>query len=383
MRVLWTLIKNNFFVSVVKKPISFAIMTILPIIVLVASSAMITYSSTGISVGISDNDSSYMSKVIDNILSNVDGIAIKRVPSNEVQSNFRDNTINIGVVMDKGFDEALKNGKIEGITIYANEGSNDYMLITSILKNHMLNFRNLGRVTGGDTDKFHEAIAKYVANTSVVSKQSLNDLYADYNNSNLFIGFLIMLIFFKASSVANIINIDKENNIYSRIFGAKVKAWQYYGANVVCNILIAMFQLLIAVFAMQYLVDISVGIRPFDLFIILSVISAVAVAFGTMCVAITKDVDSASMLSNLCILLFVLIGGSFIEVQYFPPAINTMSYISPARWALSCVMALREGASFGDISWRIGIMALMAAAFLFVAFYVTDKRDKSFMSLRS
>lgn len=383
MRVLWTLIKNNFFVSVVKKPISFAIMTILPIIVLVASSAMITYSSTGISVGIADNDNSYMSKVINNILNNVDGIAVKHISSDEVKSDFRDNTINIGVVMDKGFDEGLKNGKIEGITIYANEGSNDYMLITSILKNHMLNFRNLGRVTGGDTDKFHEAIAKYVANTSVVSKQSLNDLYADYNNSNLFIGFLIMLIFFKASSVANIINIDKENNIYSRIFSAKVKAWQYYGANVVCNILIAMFQLLIAVFAMQYLVDISVGIRPFDLFIILSVISAVAVAFGTMCVAITKDVDSASMLSNLCILLFVLIGGSFIEVQYFPPAINTMSYISPARWALSCVMALREGASFGDISWRIGIMALMAAAFLFVAFYVTDKRDKSFMSLRS
>lgn len=383
MRVLWTLIKNNFFVSVVKKPISFAIMTILPIIVLVASSAMITYSSTGISVGIADNDNSYMSKVIDNLLNNVDGIAVRHISSDEVKSDFRDNTINIAVVMDKGFDESLKDGKIEGIKIYANEGSNDYMLITSILKNHMLNFRNLGRVTGGDKDKFHEAIAKYIDNTSVVSKQSLNDLYADYNNSNLFIGFLIMLIFFKASSVANIINIDKENNIYSRIFGAKVKAWQYYGANVICNILIAMFQLLVAVLAMQYLVDISVGIRPFDLFIILSVISAVAVAFGTFCVAITKDVDSASMLSNLCILLFVLIGGSFIEIQYFPPAINTISYISPARWALACVMALREGASFGDISWRIGIMALMAAAFLFVAFYVTDKRDKTFASLRS
>lgn len=383
MKVFWALVKNNIYVSILKKPISFAIMTILPIIVLVASSAMLTYSSSGIIVGISDDDGSYMSSVISDIVEGVDGIVVKHVKSDEIESKFRDNTINVAVVMNKGFEKSLLNGKIEDITVYSNEGSNDYMLISSVLKNHMLNFRNIGRISEGNQEQFYESIKKYVDDTSVVSKASLNDLYADYNNSNLFIGFLIMLIFFKAASVANSTNVDRENNVYSRIFVAKVKSWQYYGANVVCNVAITMFQLLVAVLAMVYIVDISVGVAPLELFCILSIISAVAVAFGTFCVALTKDADSASMISNLCILVFVLLGGSFIEVQYFPHLINTISYISPARWAMSCVLALQSGAVFSDILGRIAVMGAMATVFLVIAFYVTDKRDKNFMSLKS
>ncbi len=383
MKVFWTLIINNIRISIAKKPLSFIIMTILPIIVLVASSTFIDYSSSYIIVGITDEDNSYMSKVVVDILENVDGIKTYRIGRDEIEPKFRDNTINISVVLSKGFDEGLQKGEITGIKVHSNEGSNDHMLISSLLKNHMLNFRNLGRVSSSDSDQFYESVDKYINNTSIVKKEGINDLYADYNNSNLFIGFLIMLIFFKASSVANTINVDRENNVYTRIFISNTKTWQYYGANVVCNVAISMVQILVAVFAMEYLVDVSIGIKPFDLFCILSIISTVAVAFGTLCVALTKDVDAASMISNLCILVFVLLGGSFIEVEYFPALINKLSYISPVRWAISCVLSLQGGASINDIFGRIAVMAAMTAIFLGIAFYATDKRDKNFVSLKN
>ncbi|WP_346836038.1 ABC transporter permease [Paenibacillus polymyxa] len=382
MKVFWALVKNNLRISVLRKPISFIILTILPIIVLVAASTLITYSAIYINVGVLDLDNSRISNVVGGILEEANGIKVYKLDRKEdIASKFRDNTINIAVEINKGFDEGIINGTIQDIKVYANKGSNDYMLVSSLLKNHILNFRNLGRATEGDPQKLYHAVEEYMKNSSIVSNEPLNDLYADYNNSKLFIGFLIMIIFFKSSSVANSINLDKGNNVYSRVFAAGVKSWQYHGANIVCNLLIVFFQLAIAILAMQYLTHTSVGVPPTTLLLILIIISVVAVSFGTLVVTCTKSTEAASMASNLITLVFVLLGGSFIEAEYFPGFINIISYISPARWAIACMQALQEGAMVRDIYPMIAIMVVIASIFLYVAFYIAARKDKQFKAI--
>lgn len=383
MTNLWILVKNNLRITVTKKPISFLMVLLVPVVVLVLCCKFVTYSATYINVGLVDEDQTFTSKIVIDMLKSVDGVDTFDYSKDEIIPNFKNNTINVAVEISKGFEQKLRDGKIEDILVYANDGSNDRLLISALLKNHLLNFRNLGRISQGDEQVYKDSITTYMENTSIVSKASLNDLYTDYNNSNLFIGFLILMLFFKAASVANTINVDKENNIYTRIFVSNVKTWQYYGANVICNLFIAMLQIGIAVLAMQYVVDVSIGIQTFVLFVILSIIAAIAVSFGTFCVALTKDADTASMMSNMFNLIFVILGGSFIQVEYFPDIVNVISYLSPARWATSCMMSLQAGATFAQIIPRILVMFAMAAVFLIVAFRVTYKRDKNFNATRS
>lgn len=383
MKTFLALLHNNIKMSISQKPISFFIMLVLPVIIIVTSSKVINYKITYINIGLVDEDHTYTSEYIMNLVESVDGTQSYYLSEEEVESNFKNNTINVAIVLKEGFEEALINGEIDNVTVYANEGSNDYMLISSLLKNHLLNMRNLGRVSHGDQAIYIEAIQKYIEDSELVTVDALNDLYADYNNSNLFVGFLIMLIFFKATSVANTINTDRENNVYSRIFISPVKTWQYFGANNICNTLIAMLQIVFSVVIMHYFVDVSMGMSSWALFIILSLIALVAVSFGTLCVALAKDGDTASMFSNMFILIFVLLGGSFIQVEFFPTVINWISYLSPVRWAIASVLALQGGASFSDITPYLICMMGMAIIFFVISFVVTDRKDKGFVSIRN
>jgi len=381
MRSLWALIKNNFKISIGHKPISFLIITLAPILILVIASNLITYSTSYVNVGIVDNDKTKSADAAIEIMKHVEGLNVYSMTEEEAQSGLEQNQINVVFKIDQGFEKEILNGELEGVSLEAVDGQNVYQLINSMMKNHLLNFRNLGRVTQGDEESYYQSISNYVKSSEKVNRVSLNDLYTEYNNSNAFIGFLIMFIFFKASSVANSINKDKERNVYSRIFLAKVKTWQYYGANIICNLAIVFFQLFVAVFAMQYIVHTSIGISVLPLLLILMIVSTVAVAFGTFCVAVISDNDTASMVSTLFGLLFVILGGSFIQVEYFPDLIKKISYISPIRWAMECVLNMQQGISLSEMIPELGVMGGMTVVLLTVAFIISKRKDKTFISI--
>lgn len=377
MKKICILVWNNLKLALGKKPLLSIILMIVPIILLVGSSKLISYQITYINVGIVDDDKSFLSGIVSNLLLNVDGTKSFMIEADEIEPLFKNNTINVCVEIKKGFEERIRAGEIEDILVYANEGSNDYKLVSSLLKNHVLNFRNIGRISNGDLELFETNILKYMQNTHLVEVEPLNDLYSDYNNSNLFIGFLIMLIFFRSAATSNTVNLDKETNVYTRVFTTGVSVGQYYIANIISNLLIVMVQILIALIAMP-LVDINMGMSLASAFIILSLTALVAVSFGTLCIAICNETSSASMLANMFILVFVLLGGSFIQVEFFPPLINTISYVSPVRWAIQSVLILQQGASFGDIGINLFILGIFTVVFFAISLAITAKKDKQF-----
>ena len=190
-----------------------------------------------------------------------------------------------------------------------------------------------------------------------------------------------MFVFFNASSIAGNINVDKERNVYARVFLSNVKTWQYYGANIISNLCIVLFQLAVAIITMEYIVHSSIGVPPMQLFAVLAIVATVAVAFGTACVAVINDSDTASMVSNLCSLIFVVLGGSFVQVEFFPEKIKIISYISPIRWAVSCVQSMQQGISFYDLRVNYIVMMAMTLVLLTIAFVVSKRKDKYFIAL--
>lgn len=381
MRTFYALIKNNLRITIMHKPISFLLMTITPIIVLIIASKMVSYSTTFVNVGIVDGDQTRASEAITQIVDGLDGIKVFKMNENEVEANFQSNKINTALVIRSGFQDGLLNNSIEHLVVKGNEEQNVYTLLQAILKNHLLNLRNLGKISGGDAAVFENAVGNYIASSEFVEKTSLNDLYTEYNNSNIFVGFLILFIFFNSSAIANVINIDRERNIYSRIFLSPAKVWMYYLSNVLCNLVIVAFQILAAILSMEYFTNTSIGVEPGVLFLILFLTAMVAVSLGTFYVSITEEADAASMISNFANLLIVILGGCFIQVELFPKLINAISYISPARWAMGSILDLQQGLTLGDIAGKAVLLGGMAALILAISVIITSKREKKFRSL--
>ncbi|MEK4007805.1 ABC transporter permease [Paenibacillus sp. FSL H3-0333] len=381
MRTFYALIKNNLRITIMHKPISFLLMTITPIIVLIIASKMVSYSTTFVNVGIVDGDKTRASEAITQIVDGLEGIKVFKMNENEVEANFQSNKINTALVIHSGFQDGLLNNSIEHLVVKGNEEQNVYTLLQAILKNHLLNLRNLGKISGGDAAVFENAVGNYIASSEFVEKTSLNDLYTEYNNSNIFVGFLILFIFFNSSAIANVINTDRERNIYARIFLSPAKVWMYYLSNVLCNLVITAFQILAAVLSMEYFTNTSIGVEPGVLFLILFLTALVAVSLGTFYVSITEEADAASMISNFANLLIVILGGCFIQVELFPKLINAISYISPARWAMGSILDLQQGLTLGDIAGKASLLGGMAAVILAVSVIITSKREKKFRSL--
>jgi len=381
MRTFYALIKNNLRISIMHKPVSFLLMTIAPIIVLIIASKVVSYSTTFVNVGIADGDNSRASQAVTQIVGGLEGIEVFYMDKDEVDANFQSNKINAALVIDDGFQEGLLKNSIENLVVKGNEEQNVYTLLQAILKNHLLNLRNLGKISSGDPAVFENAVDNYIASSEFVEKTSLNDLYTEYNNSNIFVGFLILFIFFNSSAIANVINIDRERNIYSRIFLSPAKVWMYYLSNVLCNLVIVAFQILAAVLSMEYFTNTSIGVEPGVLFLILFLTAMVAVSLGTFYVSITEEADAASMISNFANLLIVILGGCFIQVELFPKLINAISYISPARWAMGSILDLQQGLTLADISGKAFLLGGMAAFILAVSILITSKREKKFRSL--
>ena len=241
-----------------------------------------------------------------------------------------------------------------------------------------MNLRNIGKVAAGDVSEFEISVKNYFETSQYVEKTPLNDLYTEYNNSNIFVGILILFVFFNASSVANVINTDRERNIYSRIFLSDAKVWMYYLTNVLCNLAIAVFQIGISVLGMKYLSDSTIGLSSSSLFIILLCTAAVAISLGTFYVALFEDPDVSSMVSNLANLLIIILGGCFIQVELFPDFIDKISYISPARWAMQSILDMQQGVTMHEIQSNLFYLVGLAVGIFIVAIIITSRKERKF-----
>lgn len=378
MKTFLALIKNNIRMTILHKPLSFVLTTCIPVIVLIIASRVVTYSSSLVNVGVSDADKSVASNAIVGIIEELEGIEVFDMEAEEIESGFQSNKINVALKIDKGFQEELLNGEIENILVIGNESQNVYTLLQSILKNHLLNLRNIGKVAAGDVSEFEISVKNYFETSQYVEKTPLNDLYTEYNNSNIFVGILILFVFFNASSVANVINTDRERNIYSRIFLSDAKVWMYYLTNVLCNLAIAVFQIGISVLGMKYLSDSTIGLSSSSLFIILLCTAAVAISLGTFYVALFEDPDVSSMVSNLANLLIIILGGCFIQVELFPDFIDKISYISPARWAMQSILDMQQGVTMHEIQSNLFYLVGLAVGIFIVAIIITSRKERKF-----
>lgn len=381
MKNVYVLIKNNLKISVAQRPINFIITSLIPVIILLLASKILTSGVSYINLGIVDEDNSQSSQYLQEFIKENHEINVKSIESSDLKNQITENSLNIGLCFEEGFENELIKGNVDKIKIKGKleYGYND--ILETIIRPEIINLKNIGIVANSNEGQYHEALKNYKYNKDIIEKSSLNDLSEEYSNSNLFVGFLIMVMFFKASSIAGIISEDRENNIYTRICVAPVNTWQYYLANVVSNIIAISLQVILALLGMKYITNVSIGIPMGILFLILLVVAIISVSLGTLCISLSKDSLESSVIINIVNVVYLMLGGCFAPIEIFPDFIDKISYFSPARWIMESILDLQQGVEFVKIIPNLGIGLLFAITFFMVSAYITNRREKTFISI--
>lgn len=378
MRNIMVLIQNNLKINILKKPFSFILYTIVPVIVILLFSNMFSYSQGNIKVGVIDYDNSKTSNLlIENIKGN-DEIQLINIKERELAEKFAQKDIDFSLMIQEDFEKKLIQNNEPNISIKTQENSNLYKVVESNLEIELQNLKELSSYSNKDELRYNELLDKYINNEVKVNENSLSDLYEDYENSRIFISFLIMFMFFKATSGAYIINLDKYSNVYTKIFVAPIKTYEYYIANIISNIITLSLQIFISVLGLKYITKINIGMEYSHLLIILFIIAIVAVSLGNLFISITKTSSEAAMISNLVIMLFLMCGGAFVSLEMLPPVIRKISYFIPVRWAMMSIYDLQQGLPFEHVIKYLLILLLFATTFFIITAYKTSRTQKEY-----
>lgn len=377
MRNILVMLKNNLRMMILKKPLYFIASIVAPVVIVLVVGSLLTSGSSNMSIGVSNLDNSKSSELILKNIENQNNFTALDMNEEEIESKIKEKSIECGIIIKKGFQEGIVNGNSKNqIEIIGKDGDSIYKSIESMISIDLKNLEDLGKISNEDSKVYNNLLKDYESNKVTIERGSLRDDSKDYNNTSIFVGFLIMFMFFRSILGAERILEDKKTKVYTRIFAAPIKVYQYYLGNILASILAINLQAALSLVAIRYLININIGMSYIQMFFILFLISILAVAVGTFCIAVTRTSQEASIISNILIMILLMLGGCFVPVELFPSALDKLSKLLPTRWAMDMVLSLQDGIAINSLYKNIIIILLYSAVFFLAAAYVTKRKDK-------
>lgn len=379
MKNILVLIKNNLKISILKKPIGFIISLIAPVIILFIMLKLINFNSGYIKIGIINDDKSITSDLILSSIKSYDGFDVIEIKKEDIKNLFAENAINTVIEIEHGFEDDLIKGNTNLIKVTSIENNDISKVIKELINEKMTNINNILMASEGNKDIYYKSLDNYSESQYIkIQKESLNDLQEDYTFSQIFVGFIIMFMLIRGMTTSYRVFNEKEENVYTRIFMAPIKTYEYYVADVISGYLVVLVQVIAGVLGIRFL-GIEFGVGSFELFIILALLGLVSISLGVCCRAFSKNRTEASNIFNFANMIMIMIGGAFVPIDILPPIIEKISYFTPVRWAMEAIISIQQGSSITDVYKYLAIILLFALTFFSIGIYKTSKEEKIIM----
>ena len=102
--------------------------------------------------------------------------------------------------------------------------------------------------------------------------------------------------------------------------------------------------------------------------------AAAATGWGLLLAAVARTPAQVGSLGSALMLLFGILGGSFVPTGNFPGWLQALSRVTPNAWGLDGFTALARGGSFGSLALPLAALSLMAGL-LFAAAVLVFRRS--------
>lgn len=367
---LLILIKKNFKLLFIKKRtiISF----LYPVIFMLAIIKLSSLTGQGIKIGIVDKDSTLSSKILISSLQGGESKSFNMInldSKSDINEKIIQKDVNLVITIPEGFEDKTLKGNGDGIEVSTIKGGDLQGFATGLINFHVKNLNDFGKASLGNELKYKEMINSYSSSADNVKTESIKDVGREFETTRYSIGILIFFLLIRAVTVSILVKQERQENTYTRLFMAPVSSTQYLGANVITNIIMLIIQILIVQVSLEYILKIQTGVGFISMFILLLLISIVAVSIGTFCISIFKDEQAISVFLNIVITGTCMISGCFVPVELLPENVQQISFFTPQRWVIDAIGKLQLGMKLSDVWLNLVVLIAFALTFFMIAVY--------------
>lgn len=341
----------------------------IPIIIIMVSIKLFSFSNGTVKIGIIDEDCSDSSKLLISSLSNNSSISTVPLKGSTVESTMMETSIPVTIEIPKDFEESIINGSPKKINVLSEKDSSMGNAITSIVNLQVEDLYNLGINSNKSNDEYENLLLKYSDDPVKITSKTLSDLENDFELTQISIAFVIFFLMMRASSISYIVLSERWNKTYYRIFTTPVTSFQYIGGNILANFSLLAFQLLITLITLNYFVDIYTGVGFIPLFLLLLGIALVTVAFGIFSIALFFNSKGYGMFSNIVITITTIVSGAFTSINFLPESVRFIAPFTPQYWVMNGINKLQMGMGTDSIIINLGILLLFSIALFLAAAY--------------
>ena len=178
-------------------------------------------------------------------------------------------------------------------------------------------------------------------------------------------GMALMFLMYTVSYGGRTIIAERIQGTLPRLLISPTSAAQILGGKIFGIYLIGVAQLSILIFATTVMFQLKWGNT---LGVIVLVLAAVfgATGWGMLITALARTAGQVSSVGSAMMLIFGILGGSFVSLENLHPLVQSLSKITPNAWGLDGFTTLALGGGLADISTPVTALLIMGAV-LFIA----------------
>jgi ABC-2 type transport system permease protein len=101
-----------------------------------------------------------------------------------------------------------------------------------------------------------------------------------------------------------------------------------------------------------------------------------ATGWGLLVTSVARTPAQVSSVGTALMLIFGILGGSFIQLDQMPPLVQALSKITPNAWGLDGFTTLALGGSLADLAEPLGALLLMGAVLLAISIFLFQRNSR-------
>ena len=167
---------------------------------------------------------------------------------------------------------------------------------------------------------------------------------------------------------------EKSQGTLPRMLVSPTSPSQILGGKVFGIFLIGVAQMVILIFATTAMFQVRWGDVQGLIALVLAAVFG-ATGWGMFITAIARTPNQVSSIGSAAMLIFGIMGGSFISLEDMPPSVQLFSKITPNAWALDGFTTLGLGGTLTDLSTPILALLTMGVILFLISVVMFGKRN--------
>ena len=186
-------------------------------------------------------------------------------------------------------------------------------------------------------------------------------------------GMALMFLIFAVSNGGRTLLTERALGTLPRLLVSPTTTAQVLGGKVLGIFFTGAAQMLILIVASTLLFRLNWG-DPLAVLVLVLAAVVGAVGWGLLITALVRTPGQVSAVGSAIVLIFAILGGSFVSLDYMPRWFAILSKITPNAWGLDGFTTLALGGRLADILLPVAALLLMGALLFALALLLFNRR---------